>query len=337
MMQEAVKWPAKKWRWMPIWGWEEIKAAGIHIYGQEEAEIRERYERWLGIPRYVLQLLDEADQNGLDKAIDQCSLDVLAQSFTSLTAHKQISHKLVHVHVKDGYLEGPTQIVGGYVEDRLIAKYVQAKDSDVEHFLAASGGNADAAAFKGKIFEKKKAHKILREGGTFKYRDLASDAADLADQPALTVEIPKTSRTYIIENHDAIRDLPDGVYGYPGSSNWNFAGVDAVVQPDLLYQITVSQKHGINTHGLVTAAKLLRSGTENAKLVFAVPPNAFSHDHGLQYAKAIRGRPDLTSLARSVKQYLMEIPVQRYARSETAPADAAMGLLESGDSAMTGE
>lgn len=120
-------------------------------------------------------------------------------------------------------------------------------------------------------------------------RDLSLDAAD---QPAQLVPFPKTSGTQIIENHDAIRDLPDGVYGYPGSSNWNFAGVDAVVQPDLIYQITVSQQHGINTHGLVTAANNLRSGPANAKLVFAVPPTAFSHDHGIQRAKAIRNRPE---------------------------------------------
>ena len=145
---------------MPIWSWEDIKAAGDHIFGRQESDFANRYERWLGIPRYVFQLLDEADQNSLEEAIDHCSLDVPAQSFTSLTAHKQISHKLVHIQVKAGYLEGPTQIAGGYIKDRLVAKYVQAKDSEVTHFLAASRGNADAAEFRGKIFEKKKAHKI---------------------------------------------------------------------------------------------------------------------------------------------------------------------------------
>lgn len=124
------------WRWMPVWSWEEIKAAGVHIFGQQESEFRERYERWLGIPRYVLDLLDEAYQNSLDRAIDQCSLEIMAESFTSFTAHKQMSHKLVHVQVQKGYLEGPTKIAGGYIVERLIAKYVQAKDSD-EHFLAA--------------------------------------------------------------------------------------------------------------------------------------------------------------------------------------------------------
>lgn len=156
MMQEAVKWPNGLWRWMPIWSWEEIKAAGVHIFGQQESDFGARYDRWLGIPRFVLQLLDEAYQNSLEEAIDQCSLEVLAQSFTGLTAHKQISHKLVHVQVRKGYLRGPTQIAGGYIEDRLVAKYVLARDADLERFLAASGGNADAAAFLGKILRRRK-------------------------------------------------------------------------------------------------------------------------------------------------------------------------------------
>ena len=320
---------------MPIWSWEEIKAAGVHIFGQQESDFGARYERWLGIPRYVLQLLDEADQESLEEAIDQCSLEVLAQSFTSLTAHKQISDKLVHVQVEEGYMKGPTQIAGGYVMERLVAKYVGAMDSEVEHFLAASGGNADAAAFRGKIFEKKIAHKILREGGSFCCRDLSSDAAE---QPAQHMLLPKCSGAQIIKNHDAIRGLPDGVYGYPGCSNWNFAGVDAVVQPDLLYQITVSQRHGINTHGLLAAANYLRAGAANARLVFAVPPTAFSHDHGVQHATAMRKRPDLTSLARSkVKQFLIKIPIQRYTRLQRAAADVAMGLSRNEDSAIMEE
>lgn len=209
---------------MPVWSWEEIKAAGVHIFGQQESDFRVRYERWLGIPRYVLQLLDVAYQNSLDRAIDQCSLEILAQSFTSLTAHKQISDKLVHTQVKAGYLEGPIQIAGGYVEDRLVSKFVQAKDSDVEHFLAASGFNADAAAFRGEIFEKKKAHKILEEGNSSMCPDLSSDQPA---QPAQPMPFPECSGTQLIENHDAI-GKPDGGYGWPSSSNWNLVGLPAI-------------------------------------------------------------------------------------------------------------
>ena len=152
---------------MPVWSWEEIKAAGVHIFRQQESDFRERYERWLGIPRFVLQLLEVAYQESLEEAIDRCSLDILAHCLTSLTAHTQISDNLVHIQVKEDYLKGPTQIAGGYIKDRLAAKYVQAEDSYIEHFLAASAYNADARALSRKIFEKKKAHKLLEKASSF--------------------------------------------------------------------------------------------------------------------------------------------------------------------------
>lgn len=65
---------------------------------------------------------------------------------------------------------------------------------------------------------------------------------------------------------------------YGWGRNERFAAVDAVCQPDLLYQVTVSEQHGINTRGLASAATKLRSGPGDAKLIFAVRPNVFTHD-----------------------------------------------------------
>ena len=105
LLQEALKWGAKLWRWMPVWEETEIKLAGVHIFGQQEAEFMPRFERWLGVPRYVLQLTDDADQNSLDKAINECDIDILKQSYTSLTTHKHFSHKLIHVQMLPGSLK----------------------------------------------------------------------------------------------------------------------------------------------------------------------------------------------------------------------------------------
>lgn len=64
------------------------------------------------------------------------------------------------------------------------------------------------------------------------------------------------------------------------------------------------------TRGLASAATKLRSGPGDAKLIFAVPPDVFTSDFSKQTLKAIRGRPDLAELARSVKQYVIQIPIQ---------------------------
>ena len=47
-----------------------------------------------------------------------------------------------------------TVLVKGYVENSLIAKYVESTDREVEDFLAASGGISDIASFRGKVLQK---------------------------------------------------------------------------------------------------------------------------------------------------------------------------------------
>lgn len=183
--------------------------------------------------------------------------------------------------------------------------------------MAASAGNADLASFRGRILEKRIAHKVLQKGGHFRCRNLHED---VLDEPVSYVTLPECHSARRIDNHEDIKDLPDGVYGWPGSGNWHFAGIDAVVQPHTLYQITVSERHGINTHGLATAASYLRAGAQNARLVFAVPPDAFSHSMSRQRPKAIRGRSDLKALAESVEQFVLEIPVQAWAAAKDGSA-----------------
>ena len=75
-------------------------------------------------------------------------------------------------------------------------------------------------------------------------------------------------------------------------------------------QNTVSEQHGIKTRGLASAATKLCSWPGDAKLFFAVPPDIFTHVFSKQTLKTVRGRPDLAELARSVKQYVIQIPIQ---------------------------
>lgn len=133
-------------------------------------------------------------------------------------------------------------------------------------------------------------------------RDLQSDG------DPFRLELPRCTIRAPLWSHQEIQTLPDGVYGW--GRNEKFAAVDAICQPDFMYQLTVSEQHGINTRGLASAATKLRSGPGDAKLIFAVPPDVFTHDFSTQPLKAIRGRPDLAELARSVKQYVIQIPIQ---------------------------
>lgn len=324
-MQEAFKWHKCAMRWMPVWCWTEICTAGTTIFQQEEAEIRSclgRFDKWHGIPRFVLQQINQEHQDSLDEAIRECSISTLKNSFTKLTADRAISHKLIHVTVRPGFFKGPSVLVEGYVLNSLIAKYAESTDREVEDFLASSGGNTNIASFRGKVLEKRKAHEVLQKGGSFLCRDLQ------ADSEPFMMELPQCASRSPLWNHEEIKTLPDGVYGW--GRNERFAAVDAVCQPDLMYQVTVSEQHGINTHGLASAASKLRCEIGDAKLVFAVPPDAFTHDYSRQSLRAVRGRADLADLALSVKQYVVQIPIQQWTSIMYTRSPAAQPMDTSG-------
>ncbi len=120
--------------------------AGTTIFQQEEAEIRGRFGKWHGIPRFVLHQIIQEHQDSLDKAIRECSISTLRNSFTNLTADRTISHKLIHVTVRPGLYEGPSVIVEGCVLNSLIFKCAESTDRDVAYFLASSRGYTDIAS-----------------------------------------------------------------------------------------------------------------------------------------------------------------------------------------------
>ncbi len=83
------------------------------------------------------------------------------------------------------------------------------------------------------------------------------------------MELPQCVIRSSLWNGEEFQTSPDGVYGW--GRNDRSAAVDAVCQPDLMYQVTVAEQHGIHTHGWASAASKLCRENGDAKLVFAVP------------------------------------------------------------------
>ena len=148
-----MKWPGGDIRWMPVWSWKEI-SSGMAIFGQQEADVTERYDRWGGIPRFVLQQTTKPFQDWLDRAISGCSISTLKNSFFSITADAFISHKLFHVTVGEGFSQGPIEIVEGYVLDSLIFEYAVSTERDVIDFLTASCSKYDIECLRRKVLAK---------------------------------------------------------------------------------------------------------------------------------------------------------------------------------------
>ena len=295
-----MKWPQSLLRHMPTWSWGEIEAARKHIFNkQDEEDVASRYSKWGGIPRSVLQKTDSGDQALLQLALDQCTIADLTSSMTDLSGASKISHRLLHETVEAGYLRGPVVFASAWVQAELINRYLQFKQHEVHDFLAASGGTPSIAAFRGALWERY-AHVALQRGGAFCCRDLQD-----AEAGPFEIELqPCSSTVGLWDLQDISTQLENGVYGWGKSKN--LPAIDAVVQPDKLFQITVSGDHRISAKGLANDVRAIRGEQQAVQLFFVVPPDVFS-SYTKQTLKQIRGDLEAEHVARAVKQFVLRI------------------------------
>ena len=251
-----------------------------------------------GIPRYVLQQTDAGHQALLQQALEDCSLDQLTCSMTNMSGAFKISHRLLHLTVAEGYLMGHVVLASDWVEQELLSRYCQFRQHEVHDFLAASGGDSTIAGFRGKLWERH-AHIVLQRGGRFLCWDLQTQG------DAFQIDIdPCTSSVGLWDLADISTELSIGVYGF--GKNQTLPAVDAIIQPDRLFQITVSGDHQVNPRGLATAVGEMQAAQEQVKLYFVVPPDVFQ-GYTKQTLKRIRGDLEAANVARAVKQFVLRL------------------------------
>ena len=184
-------------RHMPVWSWEEIQAARQHIFpSQPETDVAGRYSKWGGIPRFVLELTDAADQALLTEALNGCSLSDLASSMTNLSTATTVSHRLLHQTVDAEYLKGPVVFASDWVLREVASRYQQFRQHEVHDFLAASGGEPSVTALRKALWERH-AHVALQPNGpsaagACKVRKLTSSTS--SSSPAAALRACGTSR-----------------------------------------------------------------------------------------------------------------------------------------------
>ena len=284
-----------------MWSKEEIETARQHIFcSQSETDVALRSSRWGGIPRFVLQQTDAEHQALLQEALDNCSLHELTSDMTNMSGASKISHRLLHLTVVEGYWKGPVVFASDWVGDQLISRYFQFRQHEVRDFLAASGGDSTVAAFRGKLWERH-AHIALQRGGGFQCRDLQTG------EPAFLVDIePCSSSKGLWDLADISAELSIGVYGF--GKNQTLPAVDAIIQPDRLFLITVSGDHQVSPRGLATAVGAMQAAQEQVKVYFVVPPDVFQ-GYTKQTLKQIRGDLQAANVARSVNQFVLRLDI----------------------------
>lgn len=133
---------------MPVWSREEIQFANNKLFGHKSSEVLDRYEKWGGIPRYVLQLVGSSHQSMLDHAIGACRIEMLKYpTYMIWEQDKGICHTLFHMTVQRDFSYGNLVLALAYVKDKLMEKYVQSRKRDVKDFLLTSYREPDFVIF----------------------------------------------------------------------------------------------------------------------------------------------------------------------------------------------
>lgn len=108
-------------RYMPIWSLEEIQRCREQIYNQQsEAETKSLFDRWGGIPRFVLEYANDVSQQELlDDAIKGVNLDSLIEAVGNPEALDEATHRLIHLHVAEDFLTKSYRLASDYVADEV--------------------------------------------------------------------------------------------------------------------------------------------------------------------------------------------------------------------------
>ena len=145
---------------------------------------------------------------------------------------------------------------------------------------------------RGVIYERL-AHMKLQEGGNF-------EAKDCITQASVSISLPK-SASYIFSTLEEVRSTGVNVYMMPSAKN--LASVDALMQPDKMFQMTVGLRHSVKVEGLNKAADVLSSN--QVDLVFVVPPSVYDGFKKQSYKSDASSKQP----KRIVRQLVMKVEV----------------------------
>lgn len=127
--KEFLKFPCTTIRYMPIWSLDEIYYCRNILFPDiEENEMLNRFDRWGGIPRFVLEKIgDKASNNSLEKAIVTSDLKKCIMSIGEIDSPDDASHRILHIVTTD-YCSTTIMFSSIYVAEK-VAEYFDANRS----------------------------------------------------------------------------------------------------------------------------------------------------------------------------------------------------------------
>jgi hypothetical protein len=271
-------------RYMPVWSWDEIHACHTLLYANDPtrplAEVVAAYERWGGVPRFVLEKLrDKAAQGELDAAIATADLGVVDRCTGEVDSAPETSHRLLHILTQRPYIEKSIAFGSAHIANVVLSKLLQQQRVQLAAFLSSSAGDSTTSGLRGVLFEAF-AHRALRAGGTFRMRRLDGSAEEV-------LQLEGCSGLRLLNRAEDLTGLPSGLYCQPTAGN--FPAVDAVRLPNTLFQMTVSLSHPVKQAALAAVLQQLPEAS-SYELFFVVPEDIFGAFGAQNYLNARGGQ-----------------------------------------------
>lgn len=333
--------------YMPVWSIEEILKCRELMYSDTPvAVVQDCFRQWGGIPRYVLRYAHVQEQQvALEEAMGIVNLSWLMNACGLVYEDDApVLHRLLHFRVSKGFHSNRFMFASQYVQQEVYNHlYKNKKDRQrLLEFMASPNGGGTLDVLRGYLFEGH-VHSVLPRGGTFQVRrlvdnneayndDLMDDEWDededgddgmnagedvameecsaavaLVDDGATSVvSLPKLEKVLVFTDDSEVLAAADTSYLQPAVKNYQ--SVDAIVKPDLLFQVTGAHRHPCKQKGLYNVLKLL-SDPVAPRLYFVLPPDRFANFKYQRYLNAKRERMKTPTFVnvRKIQQFALEV------------------------------
>lgn len=272
--------------------------------GVNAALLTARYQRYGGIARALFVDTDAGLQQRLDAALNECTLDKIVElasanalhqlvkgEFSSILFHYRVNEQapldaaarqaIHHAAAAGPYVPLPFQLLDPSVQlatdeikELLFQKHAAAGVHAVVKFLNACIGHPALATIRGDMWQPYANH-IMRQSPLL-WRQKIDPETGVRIGPAFQYQFRVSGLAPLrIQRLADFQQLALQQYGIPMPANW--PTLDAVLEPNISLQWTVSAKHSVNEGGLYDAYQQLQQ--KAAALAGGAAPAAFRLEH----------------------------------------------------------
>ena len=265
--------PHSTLRYMPPFSESELIACSAACYSHlQQAAVLERFQRWGGVARMVLQHGNDAAVQGLlGAAIDTADVDSILCSIGNDAASDEVCHRLVHVQgIADSIVpfnRYRAVFASPFVAQAVAERWFLGQRERLAAFLCAAATDTALGTIRGILLE----HYVdrrLRAGGSFRCRNLSDGSvSEVKLDPTEPCSFSRWEQVITVRENEYVLPVQK-----------NLATLDALtVYPTRLYKITVGSSHVIKQSGLTKIVKRVEQVREGQRIdiVFVLPPDKF--------------------------------------------------------------